>query len=112
MHGAKAIPLKVGLLAAIGVGIAAFASRDARAQVVVVAPPIVVAPPVVVAPPPPAFVATFQPEYFEGRPVYWYHNNWYYRGEHGWSFYRTEPRYLRDRRAHWVDHPRVHYYRR
>jgi|HubBroStandDraft_2_1064218.scaffolds.fasta_scaffold119596_2 hypothetical protein len=107
MHGAKAIPLKVSLFAAIGAAVVTVAaSRDARAQVVVVAPPLVV------APPPPAFVATFQPEYFEGRPVYWYHNNWYYRGEHGWSYYRTEPRYLHDRRSHWVDHPRVHYYRR
>lgn len=106
MHGAKAISLKVSLLAAIGAAVVtALASREARAQVVVVAPPVVF------APPPPAFVATFQPEYFEGRPVYWYHNNWYYRGEHGWSYYRSEPRYLHDRRAHWVEHPHYHYHR-
>jgi hypothetical protein len=100
MHGAQAIPFKASLLAAaVGLAVAVGAPRDAHAQIVVVAPP------------PPTFVATFQPEYFEGRPVYWYHNNWYYRGEHGWSYYRSEPRYLRERRSHWVDHPRYRYHR-
>ncbi|HET9989444.1 MAG TPA: hypothetical protein VFQ65_13025 [Kofleriaceae bacterium] len=56
--------------------------------------------------PPSAYIATTQPEYFEGRPVYWYNNNWYYRDHGRWSYYRSEPRYLRERRAHWVDRPR------
>jgi hypothetical protein len=65
-----------------------------------------------VAPPPPpdAYIATTQPEYYEGRPVYWYNGNWYYRDEHGaWNYYRTEPAYLRDRRAHAADHRRYQY---
>jgi hypothetical protein len=50
---------------------------------------------------------------YEGRAVYFYDGNWYYRDEHvwhGWNYYRTEPAYLRDRRAHWNDsHRRYHY---
>jgi hypothetical protein len=61
-------------------------------------------------PPPDAYIATTQPEYYEGRPVYWYNGNWYYRDEHGaWNYYRTEPAYLRDRRAHATDHRRYQY---
>jgi len=51
--------------------------------------------------PPSAYIATTQPEYFEGRPVYWYNDNWYYRDHGRWSYYRSEPRYLRERRGHW-----------
>ena len=58
--------------------------------------------------PPSAYIATTQPEYFDGRPVYWYNNNWYYRDRGRWSYYRSEPVYLRERRAHWVDRPRYH----
>lgn len=57
--------------------------------------------------PPSAYIATTQPEYFNGRPVYWYNNNWYYRDHGRWSYYRSEPEYLRDRRSHWRDHERV-----
>jgi hypothetical protein len=56
--------------------------------------------------PPSAYIATTQPEYFEGRPVYWYNNNWYYRDHGRWSYYRSEPGYLRERRGRWVDHSR------
>ena len=58
--------------------------------------------------PPSAYIATTQPEYFEGRPVYWYNNNWYYRDHGRWSYYRTEPGYLRERRGRWVGHPEYH----
>ena len=51
--------------------------------------------------PPAAYIATAQPEYFEGRPAYFYNNYWYYRDHGRWSYYRSEPGYLRDRRAHW-----------
>ncbi len=54
--------------------------------------------------PPSAYIATTQPEYYEGRPVYWYNNNWYYRDHGRWSYYRSEPGYLHERRARWVDH--------
>jgi hypothetical protein len=57
----------------------------------------------VVVEPPSAFIATAAPEYFEGRPVYYYNNYWYYRDHGRWGYYRSEPGYLRDRRAHWVD---------
>jgi hypothetical protein len=56
--------------------------------------------------PPSAYIATTQPEYFEGRPVYWYNNNWYYRDHGRWSYYRSEPRYLRERRGRWVERDR------
>jgi hypothetical protein len=91
----KALFLAVPLVAVVGFG----APRDAEAQYI--APP----------PPPPAYIATVQPEYFEGRPVYLYNGNWYYHEAHGWSYYRQEPQYLRDRRAHWQEHPRYHYHR-
>jgi len=51
--------------------------------------------------PSPAFIATAQPEYFEGRPVYYYNDSWYYRDHGRWSYYRTEPGYLHERRARW-----------
>ena len=54
--------------------------------------------------PPAAYIATSQPEYFEGRPVYYYNNSWYYRDHGRWSYYRAEPRYLQERRSHWVEH--------
>ncbi len=50
-----------------------------------------------------AYIATAQPEYFQGRAHYWYNNRWYYRDGARWSYYRSEPVYLRDRRAHWGD---------
>jgi hypothetical protein len=78
------------LLLAIAIAIAIGSSTEARAQIVVtIAPPA-------------AYIATSQPEYFEGRPVYWYNDNWYYRDHGRWSYYRREPVYLRDRRVHWA----------
>jgi hypothetical protein len=50
--------------------------------------------------PPPAFVATAAPVYYEGRPVYWYGNRWYYRNGGGWGYYRREPAYLAGRRGY------------
>jgi hypothetical protein len=58
--------------------------------------------------PPQAYIATTQPEYFEGRPVYWYNDNWYYRDHGRWSYYRSEPGYLRERRGHWGERGRGH----
>jgi hypothetical protein len=73
-------------------GVLALATpRAARAQVEVVIEP------------PAAYIATVEPEYFEGRPVYFYNNYWYYRERGHWRYYRAEPRYLRERRAHWEE---------
>jgi hypothetical protein len=94
-----AVPIALALVigcAAVVVG----APREAHAQYV--APP----------PPPSAYIATTQPEYYEGRPVYFYNGNWYYRDDHGWNYYRSEPAYLRDRRAHWNDNDRRYHYHR
>jgi hypothetical protein len=62
-------------------------------------------------PPPDAYVATVQPEYYEGHPVYWYNGNWFFRGPEGWHYYHREPAYLHDRRGHWNEHARYHYHR-
>ncbi len=91
------------LLLAVPFG-AAFASstlceRDAQAQEIVIRPP------------PPAYIATVQPEYYEGHAVYFYGGNWHYRDGGRWTYYHGEPPYLRDRRAHWDEHRRYHYYR-
>lgn len=52
--------------------------------------------------PSPSYIATAQPEYYNGRPVYWYNGYWYYQDDHSqWSYYRTEPVYLHQRRAQW-----------
>ena len=75
---------------ALVVAIAFGGATEARAQLV-----ITIAPPA-------AYIATTQPEYFGDRPVYWYNNNWYFRDHGRWHYYRREPAYLRDRRAHWA----------
>jgi hypothetical protein len=101
MNRPQAILSKTLLLVTlVGVGVLVGAPGEAKAQYV--APP---------APPSAAYIATVQPEYFEGRPVYLYNNNWYYRDEHGWNYYRTEPAYLHDRRASWGSRPRYRYHR-
>lgn len=47
--------------------------------------------------PPAAFRATARPEYYEGRPTYFYRGQWYYREHGNWQYYREEPRELRER---------------
>ena len=84
----------------LSVAVGVCAPRDAQAQYI--APP----------PPPDAYIASTEPEYFEGRPVYFYNGNWYYRDEHGWNYYHTEPPYLHERRSHWSDHDRRYHYHR
>jgi len=87
----KALTLVLPVAIALGI------PSEARAQIVVtIAPPA-------------AYIATTQPEYFEGRPVYWYNNNWYYRDRGRWSYYRREPVYLHERRAHWAPERRAVY---
>src|SRR5678810_1215182 len=72
----KAINLVITIAIALG------SSTEARAQIVVTFAP------------PAAYIATSQPEYFGGRPVYWYNNAWYYRDHNRWYYYRHEPVYL------------------
>jgi hypothetical protein len=84
----KAITLVITIAIALG------SSTEARAQIVVTFAP------------PAAYIATSQPEYFGGRPVYWYNNNWYFRDHGRWSYYRQEPAYLRARRGHWAQEHR------
>ena len=86
----KLLPLAV--LAGLSVG----AAHEAAAQVVVD----------VGYAPPAAYIATATPEYYEGRPVYYYNNSWYYRDHGRWSYYRHEPQYLYGRRSAWVVGPR------
>jgi hypothetical protein len=100
MSRTKAIVFRALLLAVpFGAALAVGAPGDAQAQEIIIRPP------------PPAYIATVQPEYYEGRPVYWYGGNWYYRDGGRWTYYHGEPAYLRDRRAHWDEHRRYHYYR-
>jgi hypothetical protein len=100
MNRAKAILSKAFLLTLLlGTGAVLFAPREAQAQVVVFRPPS------------PVFVATARPEYYGGHPVYYHHDNWYYRDNRGWNYYRSEPRYLHERRGTWGER-RGYSYRR
>ena len=92
--------LSKAFIAALPLGAALVLAAPGEARAQYIAPP----------PPPSAYIATAQPEYYEGRAVYFYNNNWYYRDAHGWNYYHTEPAYLHDRRAH-VTVNRYHYHR-
>lgn len=48
--------------------------------------------------PPDGYIATTEPVYFEGRPAYWYGNQWYYREGGRWNHYDREPAALYQRR--------------
>jgi len=87
----KTIFFSFAILAALALGTA----HEADAQIVVsIAPPA-------------AYIATSTPEYYEGRPVYFYNNSWYYRDRGRWMYYRHEPSYLYGRRAYWGHGARV-----
>jgi hypothetical protein len=45
------------------------------------------------------YVSSAEPVYYEGRPVYWYHDRWYYRDGRGWRHYDREPVFLHERRT-------------
>ena len=49
--------------------------------------------------PPATYVSTAEPVTYEGRPVYWYRDHWYYRDGGGWRHYRSEPTVLREHRV-------------
>jgi hypothetical protein len=100
MNRTSAILLRA-LLLTIPVGAVVVAVAPGQAAAQDIAPP----------PPPDAYIATVQPEYYNGRPAYLYNGNWYFRDAHGWNYFHTEPAYLRDRRSHQNEHARYHYHR-
>jgi hypothetical protein len=48
--------------------------------------------------PPDWFIATTEPEYFDGRAAYWYGGRWFYRDGGRWGHYDREPHGLYQRR--------------
>src|SRR5262245_1670740 len=42
----------------------------------------------------PPRIEEYPSTYYDGRPVYYYDNHWYYRRGPGWAYYRDEPRPL------------------
>ena len=58
--------------------------------------------------PPPGYLASTAPVYYEGRPAWFYNDRWYFRNGPGWSYYRSEPRYLYNSRV--VYGPPAHAY--
>lgn len=67
-------------------------SWEARAQVVVAVGP------------PSAYVASYEPVYYNGFAHYWYRDHWYYRDHASWRWWTQEPGYLHDQRAGWAHH--------
>lgn len=95
--------MKKALCLLVPLALALAMPDDARAQVVVTGGVSVgIAPPA-------AYIATSAPEYYGGRPHYYYNGYWYYRDRDRWMYYRHEPEYLRVRRAHWAPPPREHW---
>lgn len=39
----------------------------------------------------PVGIETYPYVVYEGRPVYWYQDHWYYRNGNHWGYYRQEP---------------------
>ena len=101
MNRAKAIFSRAFLLTLLlGAGAIVCAPREAQAQIHIS-----------LSPPSPVFVATTSPEYYEGRPVYYHRDHWYYRDQRGWNYYRSEPRDLHERRERWEHRDRYRYHR-
>ncbi len=94
------------------VGMIALSSQRAEAQEVVVNGGVdVTVDPTIVIEPSDEYIATVAPVYYEGRPVYYYNNYWYYRDHGRWRYYRTEPGFLRERRVGWGYRGEYGYYR-
>ena len=62
--------------------------------------------------PPEAYIATYEPVYYEGRPVYYYGGYWYYREGRAWRHYAAEPHYLHEYRGSHAYYGGAHYYGR
>lgn len=77
----RTIPLLVALIAATTAGVACTVtttSEPAYAEVETAPPNI----------------ETYPTTVYEGRPVYYYNDRWYYRNGSRWAYYRREPDYL------------------
>jgi len=85
---------KLLISAALPVAAALCYAPAAQAQVVVV---------------PPAYVASYEPVYYNGYAHYYYNNHWYYRDHGVWRGYAAEPAWLVERRGTWAG--RRHYWR-
>ncbi len=62
--------------------------------------------------PPDAYIAAYEPAYYEGRPVYYYGGYWYYREGRTWHHYGAEPSYLHEYRGSHGYYGGAHYYGR
>jgi hypothetical protein len=51
--------------------------------------------------PSPAYVAAYEPIYYNGHAHYYYNNHWWYRDHGGWRGYDREPGELYGRRGEW-----------
>ena len=67
-----------------------------RVQQVVVAQPVVQE--VIVEGPPVEHIRRAPVVVYEGHPVYWHGNRWYYQNGGRWTYYQNEPVELRGRR--------------
>jgi len=45
-----------------------------------------------------AYIASLEPEYFDGHSTYWYHGAWRYQVNGRWNAYRSEPAQLHQAR--------------
>jgi hypothetical protein len=72
-------------------------SRESRAQTVVVEGP------------PSAYIASYEPVYYNGFAHYLYRDHWAYRDHGAWRGYRHEPGFLHDHRGEWAHH--AHHWR-
>jgi hypothetical protein len=59
--------------------------------------------------PPPAYIASYEPIYYNGFAHYLYRDHWYYRDHAAWRGYDREPGFLHDRRGEWGHH--AHHWR-
>jgi hypothetical protein len=49
-----------------------------------------------------AYVASYEPIYYNGSAHYFYNNHWYYRDHGAWRGYEHEPAELWGRRGEWA----------
>jgi hypothetical protein len=82
------------LVASLALPLAAIAlySLEAKAQVVVAVGP------------PSAYVASYEPIYYNGFAHYWWRDHWYYRDHGSWHWWDREPAFLHDHRGEWDHH--------
>jgi hypothetical protein len=67
-------------------------SLEAKAQVVVQVGP------------PSAYIASYEPIYYNGFAHYLWHDHWYYRDHGAWHWWDHEPGFLHDHRGEWAHH--------